>query len=90
MAAHTTNELLKQKDKSHTKEPPFQKCRFREKEVLRMGPKQKRIDRKSSRTRQKNKRGDKEKWDQTERQGGDNRNPPGEGEREREDDQFLF
>ena len=46
------------------KRVPFGKWRFRENEVGRMGPEQKRI-RKGNLTRQKNKRGDAEKWDQT-------------------------
>ena len=58
---------------------PFGKLRFGENEVRRMGQEQKRI-RKGNLTRQKNKRGDAERWDQTgileiPVGGGDNRNP---------------
>ena len=66
--AHTTNQsthLLSaqtKKTRATQNSLPFGKRRFREKEVRRMGQKQKR----SNRTyRQKNERGDIEKWDQT-------------------------
>ena len=51
------------KTRAIQKSPPFGKWRFRAKEIRRMG--QKRLDRNSDRTRQKNKRGHIEKWDQT-------------------------
>ena len=67
-AAHTTNystHLLTTKKKEKTratqKNLPFGKRRFREKELRRMGQKQKRVRQKE----QKNKRGYIEKWDQT-------------------------
>ena len=70
------SESLKKQTKSHTKKSlPFRKRRFREKEVRRIGQKQKRIRQKDQspkcvKTRQKNKRGDIiiyyiGKWDQT-------------------------
>ena len=71
MAAHAarTHLLTAKKQKTKTgphklKSLPVGKWRFREKEVSRMGQKQKRIRQKSNRTRQKNKNGDMEKWDQ--------------------------
>ena len=53
------------KDKSNTKEPAFPKNQVQGKSGQEHGPKAEKGESKSDRTRQKNKRGDIEKWYQT-------------------------